>query len=35
MELTQSFTVAHPRAVVWAYFADVDAVARCMPGAEL
>ncbi len=35
MELTQSFTVAHPRAVVWAYFADVDAVARCMPGAAL
>jgi aerobic carbon-monoxide dehydrogenase small subunit len=34
-ELTQSFTIAHPRDRVWAFFADPHALARCMPGASL
>ena len=34
-ELTQSFTVRHPRAVVWRFMADVERVAACMPGAAL
>lgn len=33
--IEQSFTVHHPRADVWAFFADIDAVAACMPGAQL
>lgn len=33
--IEQSFTVHHPRDAVWAFFADVDAVAACMPGAQL
>jgi carbon-monoxide dehydrogenase small subunit len=32
---TQSFVVAHPRETVWAFFADVPAVARCLPGASV
>jgi carbon monoxide dehydrogenase subunit G len=35
MKITQQFTVARPLADVWAFFQDVPAVARCMPGAEL
>ncbi len=35
MELKQSFVIERPRAVVWDYFANVDEVARCMPGASL
>ena len=31
----QSFVVAHPRDKVWAFFADVPAVAACLPGASL
>jgi carbon-monoxide dehydrogenase small subunit len=30
---SQSFVVAHPREQVWAFFADVPAVAACLPGA--
>jgi carbon-monoxide dehydrogenase small subunit len=32
---TQAFVVAHPRETVWAFFADVPAVAACLPGASL
>lgn len=35
MKIGQKFTVARPLAEVWAFFQDVPAVARCMPGAEL
>ena len=35
MKITQSFTIAQPPDAVWAMFADVPGVARCMPGAEL
>ncbi|WP_108263504.1 SRPBCC family protein [Mangrovicoccus ximenensis] len=28
-------TLAHPPAAVWAHFADLPSVARCLPGAEL
>jgi carbon monoxide dehydrogenase subunit G len=35
MELEQQFTVGHPPARVWAFFADVPAVAACLPGAEI
>jgi carbon monoxide dehydrogenase subunit G len=35
MKVAQRFTVARPPAEVWAFFQDVPAVARCMPGAEL
>ncbi len=35
MKISQQFTVARPLADVWAFFQDVPAVARCMPGAEL
>jgi len=31
----QHFMVAHPREKVWAFFADVPAVASCLPGASL
>jgi carbon-monoxide dehydrogenase small subunit len=31
----QSFVVAHPRDMVWAFFGDVPAVASCLPGASL
>jgi carbon-monoxide dehydrogenase small subunit len=31
----QTFTVAHPRDKVWAFFGDVPAVASCLPGASL
>ena len=34
-ELTQSFVVRHPRAVVWRFMEDVERVAACMPGAAL
>lgn len=34
MEIVQSFEVAHPPERVWRFFADVPAVASCMPGAE-
>ena len=33
--LSQAFVVHRPRAEVWALFRDVEAVAGCMPGAEL
>jgi carbon-monoxide dehydrogenase small subunit len=33
--LTQSFTLPHPRQVVWALMSDVAALARCMPGLAL
>lgn len=35
MKVGQQFRVARPPAEVWAFFQDVPAVARCMPGAEL
>jgi carbon monoxide dehydrogenase subunit G len=35
MKVAQKFTVARPLAEVWAFFQDVPAIARCMPGAEL
>ena len=35
VELRQSFRVPYPRAQVWAFFEDLDQVARCMPGARL
>jgi carbon-monoxide dehydrogenase small subunit len=35
VRLTQAFTLAHPRDAVWRLMADVEAVARLMPGAEL
>jgi aerobic carbon-monoxide dehydrogenase small subunit len=35
VRLTQSFALAHPRDAVWRLMADAQAVARCMPGAEL
>lgn len=35
MELAQQFTVGHPPARVWAFFADVRSVAACLPGAEV
>ncbi len=35
MKITQAFDVARPAADVWAFFSDVPAVARCLPGAEL
>jgi uncharacterized protein len=35
VKISQRFTVARPLTDVWAFFQDVPAVARCMPGAEL
>jgi uncharacterized protein len=35
VKVVQKFTVARPPDEVWAFFQDVPAVARCMPGAEL
>lgn len=35
MKITQEFTVDRPVSDVWAFFADVPEVARCLPGAEL
>jgi carbon-monoxide dehydrogenase small subunit len=35
VELRQSFSVPFPRDQVWGFFADLDQVARCMPGAWL
>jgi uncharacterized protein len=35
VKVAQKFTVARSPAEVWAFFQDVPAVARCMPGAEL
>jgi carbon-monoxide dehydrogenase small subunit len=35
VELRQSFAVPFPRDQVWRFFADLDQVARCMPGAKL
>jgi uncharacterized protein len=35
VKVAQKFTVARPLAEVWAFFQDVPAVARCMPGAEI
>lgn len=35
MKISQQFTVARPPDEVWAFFQDVPAVARCLPGAEL
>ena len=34
MLIQQQFTVGAPLAAVWRYFADVPAVAACMPGVE-
>jgi len=34
-QITQSFTVAFPRADVWRALADVERVVTCMPGASL
>lgn len=34
-KITESFSVAQPRDVVWAFFQDVPQVADCMPGVEL
>jgi carbon-monoxide dehydrogenase small subunit len=33
--LRQSFAVSFPRDQVWRFFADIDQVTRCMPGARL
>jgi carbon-monoxide dehydrogenase small subunit len=33
--IEDEFTVAHPMAAVWAAFADMPAVAACLPGAEI
>lgn len=35
VQLTQSFVLEHPREAVWKLMSDVEAVARCMPGAAL
>lgn len=35
MRLTKEFQVGKPEPAVWALFQDVDAVAQCMPGAEV
>ena len=35
VELRQLFAVAFARAEVWRFFADLDQVTRCMPGARL
>jgi carbon-monoxide dehydrogenase small subunit len=35
VELRQSFAVPFPRAEVWRFFADLDQVVRCIPGARL
>jgi aerobic carbon-monoxide dehydrogenase small subunit len=35
VELKQSFQVPFPRDHVWRFFADLEQVARCMPGARL
>jgi carbon-monoxide dehydrogenase small subunit len=35
VELRQSFSVPFSRSEVWAFFSDLDQVARCMPGAHL
>jgi carbon monoxide dehydrogenase subunit G len=35
VKFEQSFAVAHPPARVWAALHDVEAVARCLPGAEV
>lgn len=34
-QIKQTFTVNHPRAVVWARFQDLAQVAECLPGASL
>ena len=33
--LTQSFLLEHPRDAVWHLMADIDAVAKCMPGMKI
>ena len=35
VELHQTFSVSFPRDAVWRFFADLDRVTRCMPGARL
>ncbi len=35
VQLTQSFVLDHPRDAVWKLMSDLEAVARCMPGAVL
>jgi carbon-monoxide dehydrogenase small subunit len=35
VEIRQSLMVPFPQAQVWRFFADLDQVARCMPGARL
>jgi carbon-monoxide dehydrogenase small subunit len=35
VELLQSFVVPHSRDDTWRFFADLDAVTRCIPGARL
>jgi len=34
MKVQESFTVSEPRAEIWAFFQEIDRVARCMPGVE-
>lgn len=34
-QIKQTFTVNHPRAIVWARFQDLPQVAECLPGASL
>ena len=34
-QITETFTVARPPAVVWAYLQDIPAVVTCLPGLEL
>lgn len=35
VQFRQSFVIAHPPAQVWAFFAQVETVASCLPGAAL
>ena len=35
VELTETFCVAYSRQQVWEFFADLDRIASCMPGARL
>ena len=35
VELRQSFSIPFARPAVWSFFADLDQVTRCMPGARL
>ena len=35
IEIRQSFVIARPQAEVWSFLAEIERVARCMPGATL